>query len=131
MMLTRCILGGGILTVGYNISEQSKAEEGTLGNLNIWNFDIGSNEVKRMSYGCDKKQGNVISWRSFLSRDKTNIRTPATCKNVKGKSFFCSLFFCLFAQFAFLACFFASFLPSDIVLSVFFFGLKMPHFALF
>jgi hypothetical protein len=75
-----------MLTVGYNISEQSKAMAGILGMLNIWSHNINSNEVKSMSYGCDKKQGNVISWRSILNRDKTNIRTPATCKDVKGKN---------------------------------------------
>jgi hypothetical protein len=87
MLIHHVITGEGLdirLTVGFKLSEQSKTVAGTLGAFNIWNFIIDSKEVNRMSYSCDKKEGNLLSWSSFLKSDKTNIRTPATCKDVKG-----------------------------------------------
>jgi hypothetical protein len=91
MLIHYAITGGGLdmLTVGFKLSEQSEAVAGILGNLNIWNYQISSNEVKSMSYGCDRKEGNLLSWTSILNSDKTrmnktNIRTPATCKYMKG-----------------------------------------------
>jgi hypothetical protein len=86
MLIHYVITGAGLdmLTVGFKLSEQGEAVAGTLGNLNIWNYEITSNEVKSMSYGCDRKKGNFLSWTSILNSVKTNISTPATCKDMKG-----------------------------------------------
>ena len=73
------------LTFGYNLRQQTSTIVGSLGGLNIWGYKIISEEIKRMSYGCGKIEGDVLSWREFVQGNiNTEIRKPATCQYARG-----------------------------------------------
>ena len=87
--------GDGCLIVGFNQANKcgppGKSDVGFTGRLsqiNIWNTELDHINVKKIYMGCDKYEGNVLSWK-LASLNKTlvggNITQPSsactrTCK---------------------------------------------------
>lgn len=63
------ISGGGRLTVSCpNVKNSSKeAAVGRVSELNIWKNVIDEEELRRMSLGCKRRDGDLMTWRSMLS----------------------------------------------------------------
>jgi len=74
------ISGAGVVTIIFQQNNQTFSSR--LTGVNMWNHDMGMEEVRRLSLGCGVETGNLLNW--FDLSDK--VDPPVYVKKLKGPS---------------------------------------------
>lgn len=78
--MTFLISGAGVVTIIFQQNNQTFSSR--LTGVNMWNHDMGMEEVRRLSLGCGVETGNLLNWFDLSNK----VDPPVYVKKLKGPS---------------------------------------------